>query len=62
MRSYESGLDPCVGCEHMEVLDKNVGVSEYELWIRLAVMRPKKATEWGWRDLNSRHERPRLIA
>jgi len=47
MRTCESGLDPCVGYEHREVLDKNVGVSGYELWIRLAVMRAKKATGWA---------------
>ena len=27
MRTFESGLDPRVGCGHRELLDKNVGVS-----------------------------------
>jgi len=34
---------------YKEWLSKNVGVSEYELWTRLAVMRRKKATGFvGW--------------
>jgi CRISPR-associated endoribonuclease Cas6 len=34
---------------YREWLGKNVGVSEYELWTRLAVMRNKKATGFvGW--------------
>jgi len=34
---------------YREWLGKNVGVSEYELWTRLAVMRAKKATGFvGW--------------
>jgi len=34
---------------YKEWLTKNVGVSEYELWTRLAVMRQKKATGFvGW--------------
>ena len=33
---------------YREWLGKNVGVSGHELWIRLAVMRAKKATGWGW--------------
>jgi CRISPR-associated endoribonuclease Cas6 len=34
---------------YREWLDKNVGVSEYELWTRLAVMKRKKATGFvGW--------------
>ena len=32
-----------------KTLGKNVGVSEYELWTRLTVMRSKKATGFvGW--------------
>jgi CRISPR-associated endoribonuclease Cas6 len=34
---------------YREWLGKNVGVSEYELWTRLATMRSKKATGFaGW--------------
>jgi CRISPR/Cas system endoribonuclease Cas6 (RAMP superfamily) len=33
----------------VELLDKNVGVREHELWTRLAVMRNKKVTGFvGW--------------
>jgi CRISPR/Cas system endoribonuclease Cas6 (RAMP superfamily) len=33
----------------VELLDKNVGMREHELWTRLAVMRNKKVTGFvGW--------------